>query len=56
MLLRVYIGKRKYNTIAQTNWKYFLGNEVQFHGAMHRVVAVGREGFQPTVHLKRASP
>lgn len=55
MLLRIYVGKRKYNTVAQSTWNYHLGNDVQFHGLKYRVMAVGREGFQPTVHLKRAA-
>ncbi len=54
MTLRVYVGKRKYNADAQSNWNFFLGNEVQFRLQRYRVIAVGREGFQPVVHLKPA--
>jgi len=54
MLLRVYVGKRKHNVVAQSNWQYYLGNEVQFHHRKYVVTAVGREGTQPTVHLKAA--
>ena len=54
MNLLVYVGKRKHWAIAQSNWNYYLGNRVRFHGVPHIVKAVGREGFQPVVHLKRA--
>ncbi len=54
MHLIVYVGKRKHRALCQPSWTYWLGNTVQFHGIPHVVKAVGREGFQPVVHLQKA--
>jgi hypothetical protein len=36
---------------ANPTWNYYLNNVVQFHKRPYRVIGVGREGVQMTVHL-----